>query len=123
MLKIIIALMLAISLTGCASTMRPGRMYAMPGEQFMKFSIEKSHGQGNQGKLTAFNDQTQETFAGQYSAYLAGKKVRAEGNLVGDKGTNIKLRFTIKPGISGGKPPTGRGTGIDGAGKRYEVFY
>jgi hypothetical protein len=120
MLKIIIALTLAISLSGCASTMKPARMYVMPGEQLMQFNIEKGKAQG---KLTAFNDQTQETFAGQFSAYYAGKNGRAEGTLIGDKGTNIKLRFTIRPGTSGGKPPTGRGTGIDQSGKRYEVFY
>ena len=82
----------------------------------MQFSIEKSSGHG---KMTALDQQTGENFTGDYSAYYVGKNARGEGTLVGDKGRSIKMRFTIKPGSR----PTGRGTGIDQEGRRYEVFF
>ncbi|SOD42409.1 hypothetical protein SAMN06298226_2748 [Nitrosovibrio sp. Nv4] len=96
--------------------MLPGRIHVSPDDKVMEFSIEKSSGRG---KMQAFDKQTGEKFTGNYSAYYSGQNARGEGMLIGDRGKKIKLRLLIEPGIR----PTGRGTGSDGSGKRYDIVF
>jgi hypothetical protein len=132
---LIIAVSIAIMLSGCVGTMLPGRMYASPNGQMLQFAIQTSYGSGT---MTAFNDQTGEKFNGEYSAFYKGQGAifgniggsnvtlfqsptgaNGRGILVGDNGTMITLYLEIKPGLR----PTGHGTGMDQNNVRYEVFF
>lgn len=136
-MRFLVYILTAVVLSGCIAmgTMLPGRIYAEPNGQVLQFSIEKSRGQG---KMTAYNPQTDERFTGEYSAMyvggsstvgmVGGKNVvlhqgptgaNGKGVLVGDKGTMIRLFLEIESG----NRPTGHGTGTDQEGKRYEIFF
>ena len=120
---------------GCAGTILPGRMYALPAGKTLQFHIVTSRGNG---KMDAFDPQTNEKFAGEYSGFYEGESstfgsvggkavflvqpptgANANGILIGDKGTTINLYFKIEPGLR----PTGYGTGADQNGNRYEVYF
>ncbi|SEL25799.1 hypothetical protein SAMN05216387_107103 [Nitrosovibrio tenuis] len=135
MWRLLVCLIGAVVLAGCVGTMLPGRMYASPNGQILKFEIETSYGQG---KMTAFNDQTGEKFTGEYSAMHRGQGMtfgnvgrsnvtlfqpptgaNGQGVLVGDQGTMIRVYLEIRPGLR----PTGHGSGVDQNGGRYELFF
>jgi len=88
--------------------------------------------------MTAFDPKNKENFKGEYSAFYKGQSslygnvggsnvmlvqppagANANGILVGDQGTIIKVFFEIKPGLR----PTGYGTGQDQKGTKYEFYF
>ena len=134
-MRFLLYILVVVVLSGCVGMMLPGRMYVTPNGQKLEFAIEESYGQG---KMTAYNPQTEERFTGEYSAMhteqgmMLGNVGRSnvtlfqpptgangQGVLIGDKGTMIRLYLEIKPGLR----PTGHGSGVDEEGKRYEVFF
>lgn len=134
MLNIIVVAITTL-FSGCAGTMLPGRMYALPTGRTLQFSIQTSYGNGT---MEAFDPQTGERFKGEYSGFYKGQDTvygtiggssvtlvkpptgaNAQGILVGDKGTTIRLCFEIKPGLR----PTGYGVGVDQHGNQYEVYF
>lgn len=128
-------LLAAMLLAGCAGRMLPGRMYALPAGHLLEFTIETSYGNG---RMEAFDPQSGEVFKGEYSGFYKGQEAtygniggvdvalvkpptgaNAQGILVGDKGTTIRVFFEIKPGIR----PTGYGLGMDQEGNQYEIYF
>ncbi|MFX0203737.1 MAG: DUF4094 domain-containing protein [Candidatus Hodarchaeota archaeon] len=133
--KTISLLLVGSFFSGCAGTMLPGRMYALPAGRTLQFSIQTSYGNGI---MEAFDPQTSEKYKGEYSGFYKGQDAvygnigganvslvkpptgaNAQGILVGDKGTTIHVYFEIKPGLR----PTGYGRGVDQEGNQYEIYF
>jgi hypothetical protein len=134
-LKASIACVILLGFTGCVGTMLPGRIYDTSTGATLDFSIQTSRGHGI---MTAFNPKNGEAFKGEYSGFYKGQNAvfgnigsatvtliqpptgaNANGILVGDKGTTIRVFFEIKPGLR----PTGYGLGQDQAGNKYDFYF
>ena len=134
-LKISIACVILMVFTGCVGNMLPGRIYDTSTGAMLDFSIQTSYGNGT---MTAFNPKNNEAFKGEYSGFYKGQNTiygniggdnvtliqpptgaNANGILVGDKGTTIRVFFEIKPGLR----PTGYGIGQDQAGNKYDLYF
>jgi len=135
MRKTLILCTVLLFLVGCAGQMLQGRAYNTLTGNTLSFAIEKSYGHGT---MTAFNPKNNEAFKGEYSGFYKGQNTiygniggdnvtliqpptgaNANGILVGDKGTTIRVFFEIKPGLR----PTGYGIGQDQAGNKYDFYF
>jgi hypothetical protein len=151
--KLIVPVLIALLLGGCAAAPRatgpimiPGRIYCLKDGTALEFAVERSNGQG---MMTAFNPVTGERFTGTYSAMIteggateqsvatnfwgqvgptvtktsAATRAAGRGVLRGDKGTVIAISVEIKPSYVPHINPSGFGDGIDNNGVKYQVQF
>ncbi|WP_404422974.1 hypothetical protein [Nibricoccus sp. IMCC34717] len=134
-LKLAGVALMCLALVGCVGIPLKGRMYDVQTGEQMEFVIHTSFGNG---KMTASDPRTGETFEGEYSGIIDRSGVvtgtvnnkpvllhtgnghaNARGILRGSKGTVIQVVLDIKPGAR----PRGNGEGVDQRGNRYQIHF
>lgn len=148
-MKRIMAVVPLLAWIGCvppnpypAGSMLAGKLISLSEGTLLPVGIELVTADRGGGKITANDPVSGETFTGTYT-FIAETKVRQDSRpgflgyqetntsvhvsdvvpgmatLVGDKGTVISLKMTIKAG----HPPVGMGEGVDNKNRKYSFQF
>jgi hypothetical protein len=117
--SIILAFFLVLAFASFAQTMIPCKIFSIKDGSAMTCSFELSTGQG---RIEAFNEKTQERFAGRYTAIFVNTIMgKGEGYLIGDKGTIIFLSTLEFSKGTVWVLPVFYGDGEDNNGVKYQI--
>lgn len=117
--SIILAFLLVMVVPSFAQTMIPCKLFSIKDGSVITCSFELSTGQG---RIEAFNAQTQEKFTGRYTAIFVNTIMgKGEGYLKGDKGTIIFLSTLEFSKGTVWVLPVFYGNGEDNNGVKYQI--